>query len=342
MTLQWGIIGCGDVCEKKSGPGFKKAPGSALSMVMRRNAELAADYARRHGVPRWTSDAEALVHDTSVDAVYVATPPGTHLKYALLACAAGKPAYVEKPMARNTVEARSMVDAFRNAGVPLFVAYYRRALPRFVRARELIADGRIGVPTSVQYSCTEPSRPATGSELEWRFRAQESGGGLLLDLGSHCLDILDYLLGPLAAVSGVALNRSRSASVEDGVAMTFVTPGGAVGTAQWDFRSEQRCDLMEIRGTSGALSLSVFGHEPLTLSTRVGSELFEFPRPEHIQQPLIETIVTELTGQGRCPSTGETAARTTCVMDQVLSGYYGGRDDAFWERPATWPGDKTS
>jgi predicted dehydrogenase len=307
-------------------------------MVMRRNPELAADYARRHGVARWTSDAEALVHDPSVDAVYVATPPGTHLKYALLACSAGKPTYVEKPMARNSTEAERMVDAFRSAGVPLFIAYYRRALPRFVRARALIGEGRIGTPTSVQYSFALPPRPATGSEPEWRLQAEHSGGGLLLDLGSHLLDILDFLLGPLTGASGVALNRSRAAKVEDGVAMTFVAPGGVVGAAQWDFRAAHSCDRMEIRGTAGVLSLSCFGHEPIMLSAHTGSEHFEFPQPEHIQQPLIETIVAELTGQGRCPSTAETAARTTRVMDQVLCGYYGGRDDAFWERPETWPG----
>src|SRR5215471_20396459 len=138
MTIRWGMIGCGDVAEVKSGPGFQKADGSELRAVMRRHGDLAADYARRHGVPAWYDDAEALIHDRNVDAVYIATPPGAHAELALAVCAAGKPAYVEKPMARNHAECRRMVDAFASAGMPLYVAYYRRALPRFRKAREVV------------------------------------------------------------------------------------------------------------------------------------------------------------------------------------------------------------
>ena len=100
--VRWGIIGCGNVTEVKSGPAFQNAEGSALVAVMRRHGELAADYARRHGVSRFYDDADRLVSDPEVDAVYVATPPGSHLEHALRACRAGKPAYVEKPMARAT------------------------------------------------------------------------------------------------------------------------------------------------------------------------------------------------------------------------------------------------
>jgi 1,5-anhydro-D-fructose reductase (1,5-anhydro-D-mannitol-forming) len=107
--IRWGMIGCGDVTEVKSGPGFQKAAGSALMAVMRRNGGLAADYARRHGVPRCYDRADALLADDEVDAVYIATPPDTHADYALLAAAASKPAYVEKPMARHTPECDRMI-----------------------------------------------------------------------------------------------------------------------------------------------------------------------------------------------------------------------------------------
>jgi len=135
--VRWGIIGCGAVTEVKSGPAFQKVPGSRLVAVMRRSRDLAAEYARRHGVPRWYDDAERLIADPEVNAVYIATPPGSHLQYALMACAQQKPVYVEKPMARNHAECMCMLEAFQSAKLPLFVAYYRRALPRFrtVRAR---------------------------------------------------------------------------------------------------------------------------------------------------------------------------------------------------------------
>src|SRR4051812_48513080 len=138
--IRWGIIGCGDVTEVKSGPGFQKAHGSQLVAVMRRNAALAADYAKRHGVPRWYNDAKALVNDPEVDAVYIATPPGVHVEGALLAAAAGKPAYVEKPMARNTTECDVIIQALARADQKLFVAYYRRAMPRFLKLRELLEN----------------------------------------------------------------------------------------------------------------------------------------------------------------------------------------------------------
>src|SRR5690349_1560132 len=196
--VRWGIIGCGDVTEVKSGPAFQLAPGSELVAVMRRNGELAADYARRHGVPRWYSRAEELVDDKEVDAVYVATPPGSHLELALMACAAGKPAYVEKPMARSFSECRRMIDAFEAAKVPLFVAYYRRALERFRAVRDLVATGKLGVVTGVSYRfASHPHEAPAGGEVPWRLRPVESGGGLLLDLGSHTLDILDFILGSL-------------------------------------------------------------------------------------------------------------------------------------------------
>ncbi len=151
-VIRWGILGCGDVTEVKSGPGFYQRRGSELVAVMRRDGGKAADYARRHGVPKWYDDAEKLIGDKEVDAVYVATPPGTHELYAMKVLAAGKPCYVEKPMSRNWAEAKRMVEGFKAAGVPLFVAYYRRALPRFLKVKELIESGALGRIQRVNWS----------------------------------------------------------------------------------------------------------------------------------------------------------------------------------------------
>src|SRR5215211_7434119 len=156
--IRWGLIGCGDVAERKSGPGFQRARDSALVAVMRRDSKKAADFAARHGVPRWYGDARELLADPEVDAVSIATPPSSHLELALLACAAGKPALVEKPMALNHAECVRMVEAFRTAGVPLFVAYYRRAQPKFRKMKELVESGAVGTPRAalVQYTAPAP------------------------------------------------------------------------------------------------------------------------------------------------------------------------------------------
>jgi 1,5-anhydro-D-fructose reductase (1,5-anhydro-D-mannitol-forming) len=332
-TIRWGILGCGDVTEVKSGPALAQAEGSALVAVMRRTPHLAEDYARRHGVPRWYSSARDLIEDPGVDAVYVATPPGAHLDLALAVAAAGKPAYVEKPMARNHAECRRMVEAFAAAGLPLFVAYYRRALPRFEKARALLAEGRIGRPTSLTYRCH--ARPRHGGPDAWRIDPARSGGGLFLDLGCHALDLFDWLLGPLADVAGSARRASLEPGVvEDVVTMSFRAESGVLGVAMWDFAgASPHEDRVELGGTEGLLRFSVFGDDPIRLVTAAGAEeSFAAPNPRHIQAPLIQTIVDALRGKGSCPSTGETAARTSLVMDTVLGRFYGGRDDAFWER----------
>jgi len=335
-TIGWGMIGCGDVTEVKSGPGFQKATGSRLNAVMRRQAALAADYARRHGVPRWYDHADALIADPEVDAVYIATPPETHAHYALLVAAGGKPAYVEKPMARHTPECSRMIEDFARTGQKLFVAYYRRCLPRFVTIKELLAAGALGRPTGVRHQWTEPRhREAAGA---WRLDALMAGGGLFLDLGSHFLDLLDFLFGPLVHVAGTAANLASAHAVEDVVAMNFQTESGVPGTAAWNFASAVRGDTLEISGTEGRLTCSVFGNDPLRLETAAGVQSIDRPNPPHVQQPLIQTVVDDLLGRGICPSTGESARRASRVMDRVLATYYGGRDDEFWLRPDTWPG----
>src|SRR5690554_6383941 len=102
-TIKWGIIGCGNVTEQKSGPAFQKLPGSSLVAVMRRDGDKAADYAKRHGVDRWYDDAGDLIKDPNVDAIYIATPHSSHLEYTLLAAKAGKSIYCETPLGLSYV-----------------------------------------------------------------------------------------------------------------------------------------------------------------------------------------------------------------------------------------------
>lgn len=337
MTIRWGIIGCGDVCEVKSGPGFQNIEGSALVAVMRRDGKKAREYALRHGVAHSYDQAEAVIQNDEVDAVYIATPPGSHLTYALQVCAAGKPAYVEKPMARSASECRTMIEAFDRANLPLFVAFYRRALPRFLKAKELIEAGRIGKITSVSYRfCSPAHRNVNSAQLPWRVKAEEAGGGLFMDLGCHTLDILDFMLGPLEDVDGSAANLATTHDVEDNVVMSFRCHDGGFGTAAWNFAGHAREDSIEVTGTEGRIVLSTFGNEPVRLSATTGDETFDLPNPTNIQQPLIQTIINQLQGHGQCASSGHSALRTAQVMDTVLRNYYAGREDAFWTRPQTW------
>ena len=320
--VRWGIIGCGDVTEVKSGPGFQKANNSALVAVMRRNGELAKDYARRHNVPKWYDDAEMLINDPEVDAVYIATPPSSHKDYALRAAYAGKPVYVEKPMAMNFEECQKMIDVCKRTGVPLFVAYYRRALERFLKIKELIDSGIIGDIQFVNILFFQPNPIDPEKELPWRVRPEFAGGGLFLDIASHMLDILDYILGPITSVQGLASNRLKLYPAEDIVSGVFGFQSGVQGIGTWCFSSFQKNDNTEIIGSKGKLSFSTFDAKPIKLTTLNGETEYAIGYPQHIQQPLIQYVVNDLIGIGHCPSTGETAIRTTWVMDQLIKQYY--------------------
>ncbi len=320
--IRWGIIGCGNVTEMKSGPAFQKIPGSALSMVMRRDAAKAEDYARRHLVPRWTTDADELINAPQVDAVYIATPPDSHADYTERVAAAGKPVYVEKPMARTYAECLRMINACEAAGVPLYVAYYRRQLPTFVKVKELVKSGVVGDVRFVSIQLLQSIREAERSPetLPWRVMPEIAGGGHFFDLASHQLDFLDYLLGPIAWAQGQSANQAGLYPAEDVVCANFRFASGAMGSGIWCFTvaPEQRTDRIEIYGSEGKISFSTFSPDPVRLERNDEVQTWEIRYPDHVQQPLITTIVDELLGSGKCPSTGVSAARTSRVMDEIV------------------------
>lgn len=325
--INWGIIGCGDVTEVKSGPAFNLVKGSRLEAVMRRTPGKAGDYAKRHGVPRWYEDAGELIHDPGINAVYIATPPDSHEKYAIMAAHAGKHIYVEKPMALNFTGCQRMIEAAGKAGVALFVAYYRRCLPSFVKVKNLVDSGAIGIPRVVNIQLIRPAfqKKSGTNELPWRFQPGISGGGLFVDLGAHQLDYLDYLFGPISSVKALVLNQTGVYPAEDVVSACFTFESQVVGTGIWCFSAsnESRNDLVEIIGSKGKISFSTFAFTPVRLETESGLETFDYPKPKHVQQPLIQSVTEELLGRGKCPSTGITASRTTKIIDDILNEYYG-------------------
>ena len=322
QTIQWGIIGCGDVTEKKSGPAFNKIPHSKLVAVMRRDGEKAADYARRHGVPKWYNSADDLLNDPEVNAIYIATPPGSHEEYTLKALRLGKPVYVEKPMARNAAECAEMVRVSTETGVPLFVAYYRRSLSYFLKVKELIDQKVIGDIRSVQVNVHWPPRPEEVSPTAvpgWRVDPAVSGGGHFHDLAAHQFDFLEYALGPVKTARGICRNQAGLYAADDVVVACFSFESGVVGTGSWCFTasSRPRQDETFLIGSKGRITFSFFEKFVIRIETEASTEEIEIPYPEHVQQPLIETIVAELRGEGHCPSTGETGARSSIIMDWI-------------------------
>ncbi len=339
QTVQWGIIGCGDVCEIKSGPAFQQANGSELVAVMRRDGELAADFARRHDVPFSSDDADAIINHPEVNAVYVATPPDTHLSYALQVALSGKPCYVEKPMARSAAESRHMCEAFEKANVPLYVGFYRRGQTRFQTAKRLIETGELGAITGFSYRfANRLDENLDAANLPWRLKSEIAGAGLFYDLASHLLDVFDYIFGPLTHIAGNAANvATPQIAVEDSVAMSFRAMG-APAVAAWNFAASENLDRIEVFGDKAKLSMSCFGGDDVIVESKGGVQTFDGNAPQPVHLNLVQTIVDELRGQGSALSTGRSALRTMEAMDIVLSDYYGGRADDFWDREANWTG----
>lgn len=326
--IHWGFIGCGAVTEKKSGPAFSKVEGSDVVAVMRRDGDKARDYALRHGIGKWYDNAVDLINDPEVNAVYVATPPGSHAAYAIAAMRAGKPVYVEKPMAASYEEAVMMNRVSEETGVPLFVAYYRRTLPYFRKVKQLIDEGTLGDLSTVQIRFAIPPYKSDFDRvnLPWRVQKELAGAGYFYDLASHQLDLLDYLFGEITGVQGFAANVGGLYEVEDTVTAAFRFQSGVLGSGSWSFvaPADTRTDLIDFVGTKGKLTCSTFMFTPILLESADGVRAYREENPENIQYYLIESIVNYLNGRGDLPvSTGSTAARANRVMERIIrsSGY---------------------
>ncbi len=317
--IRWGIIGCGDVTEVKSGPGFQKAEGSALVAVMRRDAARAKDYASRHSVPRWYADAGALIADREVDAIYVATPPSSHKEYVLKIARAGKPVLVEKPMALSAGECEEMIAACRQAAVPLRVAYYRRKLPRLEKMREIIQSGGIGVPRAVdvrQFTKAEAHLPQI-----WKVDSAINGGGLFVDMQTHVLDWLHHVFGRVSEAGGVAVNAARIYDAEDTVSYSLRFENNVVANGLFAYSSAREDESVTVYGSKGEVSTSFFRPAAVRLVRDGSEESFQLPDPPHVHQPLIQAFVNELRGGPVLNSTGETALETARVIDEILRKY---------------------
>ncbi len=322
-SIHWGIIGCGDVTEKKSGPAFNKVPGSSLVAVMRRDAAKAADYAQRHGVPKWYADAAQLINDPAVNAIYVATPPGSHEAYAIAAMQAGKPVYVEKPMSTDIASCQRMLETSERTGVKLCIAHYRRRLPMFLYIKQLLADHAIGDIRTVRISLMQPDKSATTTQTKtnWRVDPAIAGAGLFYDLAPHQLDLVLYFFGSPVDVYGNSANQAGFYKAEDVVTGIMRLPNDILFTGQWCFTvaDELREDVFEIAGSKGKISFSVFDHH-VTVTTASGTEQVDFTPPAHIQQPMIEKIVQYFLGNERNPCSAADAMGSMRVMEKFAYG----------------------
>jgi predicted dehydrogenase len=318
--INWGIIGCGDVTEIKSGPAFNKVKNSSLIAVMRRDAGKAKDYATRHNVPKWYDKADQLINDPDVNAIYVATPPSSHEEYTLAAIRAGKPVYVEKPMSIDALSAWRMANAAKEKNIKLVVAHYRRGQQLFNKVRQLIHQKTIGETRFVHSSIYK--KALTDSEMNnpsraWRVDKEIAGGGLFNDLSPHQLDLMYYFFGEPSKASGFAVNQSNQYAAEDIVAGNIVFKSGVLFSGIWCFNvaPELERDHCEIVGDKGKIEFSFFEQKPVLLTIDGRTEALLFEPLQHVQQPMIENVVNFFLDKGPNPCSGEEGVKIMELID---------------------------
>ena len=320
--INWGIIGCGDVTEVKSGPAFNKVADSSLVAVMRRNSEKAADYAKRHNVPRWYDDATKLINDPEVNAIYIATPPSSHQEYTLAAIKAGKSVYVEKPMATSYIAALNMAQAAANADVKLTVAHYRRQWPLFKKLKQLLTEKSIGDIRLVRLQLYQQAPTALELAVEknaWRVNPAIAGGGLFHDLAPHQLDILYHLFGRAQKITGIATNQDGQYNADNIVAGNILFDNGIAFSGAWCFAAAEASDHCEITGSTGTLYFSFFTGQTIVQQTNGTRTKFDFEVLPHVQQPMIEKTVQYFLGNANNPCTGEEGAEIMRWMEKMVS-----------------------
>ncbi len=321
-TVNWGFIGCGEATEKKSGPAFACVEGSQVVAVMSRNLDKARDYAKRNNIARYYDDPQALVDDPEVNAIYIATPPSTHATFAIMAIKAGKPVYIEKPMAANYEDCCRINRLVELTGVPCFVAYYRRYLPYFQKVKQLIDEGRIGRINNVQIRFAVQPRDLdyNSKDLPWRVQADIAGGGYFYDLAPHQIDLLQEMFGPIIEAQGFKTNRGGLYKTEDTVTASFKFANGILGSGSWCFVAHRSAkeDTIDIIGDKGTLRFSVFNYTPIILETEHHTEAFSVDNPQFVQQPLIQNIVEHLQQTGICKCDALSATPVNWVMDRIL------------------------
>lgn len=323
-SILWGMIGCGDVTEVKSGPAFNKVNHSSLFAVMRRDADKAKDYAARHGVPKWYSDAKELINDKEVNAIYIATPPAFHEEYAIAAINAGKPVYIEKPMALNFASANMIAKVANEKNIKVSIAHYRRGQPLFNKVKELLKENIIG---EIRFAKLEFYKKPLNKEaltipkVAWRVNPEIAGGGLFHDIAPHQIDLMYWFFGEIEKASGYSTNQSGSYKADDIVSGNILFKSGVIFNGLWCFNvaPENVKDYCEIQGSEGKMQFPIFEHKKIEIIKNGKTEIIPFEPPEHVQQPLIQKVVDYFLDKGPNPCSAEDGAKVMWLMDQFTA-----------------------
>lgn len=331
--IRWGFLGCGKVVHKKSGDAFRNVPYSRIEAIMRRDLTAAKESAEHFGAPKYCDSVDELLA-MDIDAVYIATPPGKHYEQAMQCLKAGKAVYLEKPFARNYTEAKALTEAFEREGIPLYIGHYRRALPRFLKIREMLQAGRIGTPIYIEFELNRIFSEKEAKE-SWLYNPVLSGGGKFYDIAPHTVDILNFLFGNMTEVEGYAKNLGTGCPLENEVEFRFATEKNVVGKAKFNCTAKEKSDRIYVLGLNGSMEFSIHGKTDIILRNIYDEiiEQFDLPDPKAVEESMVRSVVEDLLGISECESKAKDVVVTYEIIDKVLDEFYGGRSDDFWNYP---------
>ena len=316
----WGIIGCGNVTEVKSGPAFNKVEHSSLLAVSRRDPDKLADYVKRHHIPLSFTNALDLIQSEKINAIYIATPPDVRETYAIEAMQLGKPVYLEKPMALNLAACKRLKAASEKLGIKLSVAHYRRNLPLFMEVKNILEQGDIGAIKEVQITMFKKTDKAAKDPSNWRVDPSIAGGGYFYDLAPHQIDLVFYFFGKPRSFSGTSTNKAGLYKAEDFVQGTIELENGIVCKGLWDFsvNGEEKDEFLII-GEKGTIRFPVFGLF-IEMEINGNTNTIHFEAPRHNQQNHIQAVVNFFLDKGKNPCSAEDAILSMEVMEAFVYG----------------------
>jgi predicted dehydrogenase len=247
----------------------------------------------------------------------------SHEEYAIKAIQAGKPVYLEKPMAINTASARKVEQASKETGVKMVIAHYRRQQPLFLKIKELLDQKFIGDVRLVEMKIFQPHQSGmiAQTETNWRIDPSVSGGGLFYDLAPHQLDLMMYFFGRAKKVSGISFNASGYYNADDTASGQILFESNVLFNGAWCFTSYERNDHCEIVGSKGRIAFSVFDHNPLIIEKEGEQTMVEFDKLQHVQQPMIQKTVEYFLGQSPNPCSATEGVEVIRMMDEIIGKY---------------------
>ena len=319
MKVRWGLIGCGDIAQKRIAPALRDSNLCELVAVSRAQSHLAESFAKQFGASRWYPVWRDLSVDKELDAIYVATPVHLHAAQTIAAAESGKHVLCEKPMALNLAECDRMLAACSANNVKLGVAYYRHFYPVIDRIKAVIESGEIGDPVLVQINAFEWFNPQADHPRSWLVRKDLAGGGPMFDFGCHRIEVLANIFGGIKQVSAMTANVVFDRAVEDTAAALFQFESGTCGTLTVTHAAHEPQDTLDVFGSDGSLHVPILNEGKLRVVTDKGERTESLPPAANLHAPLIEDFVEALL-TAREPAVNGEIGRMVAKVEEEIYG----------------------